>query len=68
MVPGVRLVLLGKQGAGKGTQCIRLSRHYVVPHISQRGEALRSATRGSGTDFGRQVAEYMHLGEGKPTT
>ena len=61
MVPGVRLVLLGKQGAGKGTQCVRLSRHYVVPHIST-GDMLRSAAR-SGTDFGRQVAEYMRLGE-----
>ena len=61
MVPGVRLVLLGKQGAGKGTQCVRLSRHYVVPHIST-GDMLRSATR-SGTDFGNKAAEYMHLGE-----
>ena len=61
MVPAVRLVLLGKQGAGKGTQCVRLSRHYVVPHIST-GDMLRSATR-SGTDFGREVADYMRLGE-----
>ncbi len=61
MVPGVRLVVLGKQGAGKGTQCVRLSRHYVVPHIST-GDMLRSATR-SGTDFGLQVSEYMNLGE-----
>ena len=22
MIPGVRLVVLGKQGAGKGTQCL----------------------------------------------
>jgi adenylate kinase len=54
-------VLLGKQGAGKGTQCVRLSRHYVVPHIST-GDMLRSATK-SGTDFGRQVSEFMRLGE-----
>lgn len=61
MVPGVRLVLLGKQGAGKGTQCVRLSRHYVVPHIST-GDMLRSATR-LGTDFGNKAAKYMHAGE-----
>ncbi len=61
MVPAVRLVLLGKQGAGKGTQCVRLSRHYVVPHIST-GDMLRSAAR-SGTDFGREVADYMRMGE-----
>ncbi|GAC1381054.1 MAG: adenylate kinase [Acidimicrobiales bacterium] len=61
MVPGVRLVLLGKQGAGKGTQCVRLSRHYVVPHIST-GDMLRSATK-SATDFGREVADYLRMGE-----
>ncbi len=31
---GPRLLILGKQGAGKGTQCVRLCRHYGVPHIS----------------------------------
>jgi adenylate kinase len=61
VVPGVRLVLLGKQGAGKGTQCVRLSRHYVVPHIST-GDMLRAAAQ-SGTDFGKRVAEAMRLGE-----
>jgi adenylate kinase len=61
VVPGVRLVLLGKQGAGKGTQCVRLSRHYVVPHIST-GDMLRAATR-SGADFGNKAAEFMHAGE-----
>ena len=47
MVPGVRLVVLGKQGAGKGTQCVRLSHHYVVPHVST-GDMLRGAVK-SGT-------------------
>ena len=27
MIPGARLIILGRQGAGKGTQCVRLSRH-----------------------------------------
>ena len=49
MVPGARLVILGKQGAGKGTQCVRLARHYVVPHIST-GEMFRSAVK-AGTPF-----------------
>ncbi len=49
MVPGVRLVVLGKQGAGKGTQCVRLSHHYVVPHVST-GDMLRAAVKaGDGT-------------------
>ena len=44
MVPGIRLVLLGKQGAGKGTQCVRLARHYVVSHVST-GDIFRAAVR-----------------------
>ena len=61
MIPGVRLVLLGRQGAGKGTQCVRLARHYVVPHIST-GDMLRMAVK-EGTDFGRKAKEYMDAGE-----
>jgi adenylate kinase len=61
VIPGARLVLLGRQGAGKGTQCVRLSRHYVVPHIST-GDMLRSAVR-EGTEFGRKAKEYMDAGE-----
>ena len=61
MIPGARLVLLGRQGAGKGTQCVRLSRHYVVPHIST-GDMLRSAVR-EGTEFGRKAKEIMDQGE-----
>lgn len=60
MIPGARLVLLGRQGAGKGTQCVRLSRHYVVPHIST-GDMLRAAVR-EGTELGRMAAEVMEAG------
>ena len=38
------MVVVGRQGAGKGTQCVRLSRHYVVPHIST-GDMLRAAVK-----------------------
>ncbi|HZQ28272.1 MAG TPA: adenylate kinase [Acidimicrobiales bacterium] len=61
MVPGVRLVILGKQGAGKGTQCVRLARHYVVPHIST-GDMFRAAVR-MGTEFGLRAKEFMDAGE-----
>ncbi|HEX2038298.1 MAG TPA: adenylate kinase [Acidimicrobiales bacterium] len=61
MVPGARLVILGKQGAGKGTQCVRLARHYVVPHIST-GEMFRAAEK-SGSEFGHKLAEFMRAGE-----
>ncbi|MEY2433190.1 MAG: adenylate kinase [Acidimicrobiaceae bacterium] len=61
MIPGVRLVILGRQGAGKGTQCTRLARHYIVPHIST-GDMLRAAVK-EGTDFGRKAQEYMSRGD-----
>src|SRR5215213_9518398 len=61
MIPGARLIMLGRQGAGKGTQCVRLSRHYVVPHIST-GEMLRAAVK-EGTPFGLEAKGYMDRGE-----
>lgn len=61
MIPGVRLVILGRQGAGKGTQCTRMARHYVVPHIST-GDMLRAAVR-EGTDFGGKAKDHMGRGE-----
>jgi len=61
VIPGARLVLLGRQGAGKGTQCVRLSRHYVVPHIST-GDILRAAVR-EGTEFGKKAKAIMDAGD-----
>ncbi|MFK8025725.1 MAG: adenylate kinase [Ilumatobacter sp.] len=60
MIPGARLIILGRQGAGKGTQCVRLSRHFVVPHIST-GDMLRAAVR-EGTPLGVQAKEVMDAG------
>ena len=61
MIPGVRLVVLGKQGAGKGTQCVRLSHHYVVPHVST-GDMLRAAVK-SGSPLGLRAKKAMDRGE-----
>lgn len=61
MIPGIRLVLLGKQGAGKGTQALKLSRHYHVPHIST-GDMFRTEAR-SGSDLGRELKDSMDAGE-----
>lgn len=60
MIPGARLIILGRQGAGKGTQCVRLSRHYVVPHIST-GDMLRAAAR-EGTALGVEAKKIMDTG------
>ena len=61
MAAGVRLVVLGKQGAGKGTQCVRLSHRYAVPHIST-GDMLRAAVRAQ-TPLGIEASSLMTTGE-----
>lgn len=61
MNPGARLIVLGKQGAGKGTQAVRLSHHYVVPHIAT-GDTFRSAVR-SGSEFGTKAKPYLDAGD-----
>jgi adenylate kinase len=58
---GPRLVLLGKQGAGKGTQAAQLARHYDIPRIST-GDMFRAAVE-EGTDAGLKAKEYMDAGE-----
>jgi adenylate kinase len=54
------LVVLGKQGAGKGTQGARLALRHDIPHIST-GEILRAAVA-AGTPLGLQVASVLEAG------
>lgn len=61
MEHGTRLVILGKQGAGKGTQAERLARHYGVPRIST-GDMFRLAVR-SGSKAGQEAKKYMDAGD-----
>ena len=56
-----RLVIFGKQGAGKGTQCELLTERFGVAHIST-GDMLRAAVA-AGTELGRAVGELMEAGE-----
>ena len=56
----VIIVVLGKQGAGKGTQCKRLAQHLAIPHVST-GDILRAAVRDQ-TPTGRQVASILEAG------
>jgi adenylate kinase len=56
-----RLVLLGRQGAGKGTQSTRLAEHYGVIHVST-GDMFRTQAA-QGTAFGLEAKRYMDAGE-----
>ena len=55
------LVILGRQGSGKGTQCLRLVDHYGTLHVST-GDMLRAAIA-AGTDLGRKAEPLMKAGE-----
>ncbi len=55
------LVVLGKQGAGKGTQCVRLAESYRIPHVST-GDILRAAVK-AGSDLGLEVKAIMDAGQ-----
>ncbi len=57
----LNLIVFGRQGAGKGTQCQRLAAHYGIPHVST-GDMLRAAAS-AGTEIGRRAAEIMERGD-----
>jgi adenylate kinase len=54
-------LLLGPQGAGKGTQAKRIAAEYGIPHIAT-GDMLRTAIA-AGTDLGKQVEPIVNAGE-----
>ena len=55
------ILLLGPQGAGKGTQAKRIAVEYGIPHIAT-GDILRAAIA-AGSPLGRQVAPILASGE-----
>jgi adenylate kinase len=57
----LNILLLGPQGAGKGTQAKRISEAYGVPHIAT-GDMLREAMA-AGTPLGRRVKPIYDSGQ-----
>jgi adenylate kinase len=58
---GLNILLLGPQGAGKGTQGRLISSEYGIPHIAT-GDILRSAIA-AGTPLGRGVQPIYDAGK-----
>ncbi|MCY3911544.1 MAG: adenylate kinase [bacterium] len=54
------LVILGRQGSGKGTQAVLLAERYGVVHIST-GDMLRAAVA-AGTELGLRAKAVMDAG------
>jgi adenylate kinase len=57
----VRILFLGPQGSGKGTQAKRIESEYGLPHIAT-GDILREAMA-SGTELGRLAKPIYDRGE-----
>ena len=57
----MRVLIVGPQGAGKGTQATLLAQNLQVPHIST-GDIFR-ANATAGTDLGALAKKYMDAGE-----
>jgi adenylate kinase len=56
----MNLLVLGPQGAGKGTQSARIAAEYGIPHIAT-GDMFRALD--VSTELGRKVKEIMDSGE-----
>lgn len=56
----MKIILIGKQGSGKGTYADYLSNKYKIPHISS-GEIFRAIAKES-SEFGKKIKELIDKG------
>ncbi len=56
----MRLLIMGRPGAGKGTQAVNIKEYYGIPHIST-GDMFRAAMK-EGTELGNLAKSYMEKG------
>lgn len=57
----MRLLIMGPQGVGKGTQAALLAQHYGIPAIST-GDIFRYNLKNQ-TELGKQAQAFMDKGE-----
>lgn len=55
-----KLIVLGRQGAGKGTQCTRLAQSMGIPHVST-GDLFREEIA-SGSALGQELDDHVSSG------
>jgi len=58
---GARLLIVGPQGSGKGTQGIRIADAFGIPAIST-GDMFRAAVA-SGSELGTQISQIIEAGD-----
>ncbi len=61
---GMRIILMGPPGAGKGTQAKVIANHFGIPAIST-GDIFRANVAGK-TELGVEAQRYMDAGEYVP--
>lgn len=61
MAHALKMLISGKQGAGKGTQAAKLADHYGVAHVST-GDMFRAAVKAQ-TPLGQTAKGFMDRGE-----
>jgi len=57
---GMKIIMLGAPGAGKGTQAKQIAAKFSIPHIST-GDIFRANIKAN-TELGKKAKEYMDQG------